>query len=180
MNREASLIAKKYAQALLNLYDDQFDLAVVQQCRALATHLQSHPHIGFFLRMSALDDTVKQEALCTLYLQFELPPAIDLLIKVLSAHKRIYLCQDVLCAIYEDYLERHGILEFKIISAHALSQSDVQVMQQFLAHNTGQTIIYTSHIDRALIAGVRLISQNILWQYSIANQLRRVMSVVAE
>jgi F0F1-type ATP synthase delta subunit len=79
------------------------------------------------------------------------------------------------------FKERAGIHDFVIKSAVALSQQEKDQIEKFLARKTGQDNIYTYHVDTRLIAGVRLRSQTLLWEHSIAQQLRQLeLSLVAK
>lgn len=180
MNQTAGMLARKYACALLNTYPDQFNITIFERMRSVIEYFNTNRQVLFFLRMSALDTVMKRRALGALCQKFELPPCIVNLLEVLAHHARLALVQDILSALCQEYVKRSALLEFEFVSPFALSHDDCQNMRQFLACTTGKTILYRCRLDPALIGGVRLVSTQLLWDYSLADQLRRITTAIAE
>ena len=63
-------------------------------------------------------------------------------------------------------------MEFSVLSAHDLDKKELTTIQHFLEEKTKKTIIYNHKINKDLIAGIRLLSNTLLWEHSIAQQLR--------
>jgi len=59
---------------------------------------------------------------------------------------------------------------FNITSSHHLDISDLEIIEKFLAFKTGKKIISHHNLNKKLIAGIRLESNTLLWEYSIYKQ----------
>ena len=74
-----------------------------------------------------------------------------------------------------DYSQKIEHIMITRIHMHLLlSMNDKEQIEQFLVRATGHTNIYKYKVDNALIAGVRLQSETLLWEHSIAKQLRQL------
>lgn len=174
-------LCEKYAQAYLNLFEDKLSLADAENFMRAYQFLHGHHKITFFLKLSALSDEIKIKHLKLLCDKFSLPESVDDLIQLLLVHRRSSLFEYILQRISALYKKRVGIHDFAVNSAVALSEQDKEHIQDFLARTTGHDNIYTYHVDTRLIAGVRLQSQTLLWEHSIAQQLRQLeLSLVAK
>ncbi|MGB8366739.1 MAG: hypothetical protein WCD44_00105, partial [Candidatus Babeliales bacterium] len=73
MNRTIAIIAKRYAQAFINIFFDKIDRQDYENIHQAATGINKQ--VLFFLRLPALDFTVKKDALLLLCKRFSLPPS---------------------------------------------------------------------------------------------------------
>lgn len=167
------LNAKRYAQAFLNLFElnDQD----ITNIRKAIDFLEHHREIFSLLKVPLLDAQIKMNALKDyLVQQFSLPAAFRPLIRVLVTQKRTYLIQLILTEIINLYEERKGLESFTIASSCALDDNEVEKIKTFLATHTHHNIICTPLVDTHLIAGIRMQSNNHLWEYSIRKQLASI------
>lgn len=167
------IIAKRYAHAFLNVFSlSSVDL---KKLKSAIEFLKQHPEITTFLKIPLLDPRIKCEALKeTLVKNFELPSAFDAIIDLLVQKKRSELLLLVLEQIKCDYQEQHAIQQFSISSSAELSPEQKKVLENYLTAATGATIITDYDIDRLLIAGIRMQSEELQWEYSIAKQLKKI------
>ena len=170
----AHTIARKYAQACINVFAKQISMNDFYNIVAAYKYLSTHPHIFFFLRLSAISDDIKKQALDDICDRFNLGKPIHKLIELLINDKRSFLCAQVLVALIELYKQKKHIYAFTFISSCALSAEDEEQFQAFLAKQTGYDIIYESMVDKELIAGIRLQSDTLLWEHSIRKQLHDI------
>jgi len=169
VNSKIAIVAKRYAQAFINIFLDTLSLQDYDNMQIAAASINKQ--VLFFLRLPALDYSVKKNALSTLSKQFKLPSSVQRLLYVLLHDSRAFLICDVLrcvCLLYRQY--KH-ISEFAIISSHPLTENEIEVVKHFLAQMTRQDIMYTYKVDKELIAGIRLQSDTLLWEYSIRQRL---------
>jgi len=169
VNLKAAIVAKKYAQAFINVFLDTLSLQDYDNIQQASKNINKQ--ILFFLRLPALDYTVRKDALIMLSKRFNLPPPVQKLLLLLLKDNRAFLVCEVLhyvCLLYRQY--KH-ITEFAIMSSHPLTVDDRGIIKHFLAQMTGQDIMYTYKIDKKLIAGIRLQSDTLLWEYSIRQRL---------
>lgn len=172
---ETMVIARKYAKAFINVFLDTLTQEDHDNIVQAAEFLRTHKRVLFYLHLPAIEHGVKEEGIKKLVDRFSLPVAVQKLLSLLLAHNRVLLIPDVLEAVTELYKERKEILAFVINTSHELPAERITEIKQFLAHLTGKAIIYTYKVDTELIAGVRLQSATILWEYSIRKQLHTIV-----
>lgn len=174
MNIQEHFVAKKYAQAFLNLFinsislDDYYNLVSAEQ------FLTIHKKAFFFLSLSHIEQSTKIRLLEKVMQKFGVVLSINNLVRLLLNDKRLFLLGEIVRQLCSLYRKRKNIELFSIVSSHALQEKDLSVIQQFLATNTGCDIMYTYTVDTRLIAGVRVQSDLLVWEYSIAKQLRDI------
>ncbi len=164
------LVAKKYAQAFLNVYADELSLDDFKRICVAAGMLRDK-RIAFFLRLSAIDAETKRAALYEFLQTTQIHPLCKKLVDLLLEDNRSFLIHPVLVYLCVFYKKRKGVAQFTIASSHPLKQEELEILQQFLVKLIGCYIIYSSKIDKKLIAGIRLQSNEFLWEHSIRKQL---------
>jgi F-type H+-transporting ATPase subunit delta len=174
MNYTESVLAQRYAQAYLNLYIDSISYKDFRAIRDAGLFFAKNRHLLFFLNWPAIKKVTKITALQQALEYCQVPSSINHLVVLLAAHKRMFLITKILeyiCALYE---KKHAIAQVTISSSHPMTDQQLKVMQQFLAHKTGLSIIYDYKIDKKLIAGIRMQSNTFLWEHSINQQLENI------
>ena len=174
MNAPQYTVARKYAQAFLNVFADTISQDDFEHIEAAALFFKKQPSLLFFLKWPALGVAVKVEALNKVLQKFGLPDSFNKLVDLLAQDKRTFLIAEVLSQISKQYKKSHKLGVFNISSAHQLNEQELTTIKEFLAKLTGLDIIYNYTIDKKLIAGIRLQSDTYLWEYSIANQLNQL------
>ncbi len=175
MKQEAAkALIRKYSQAYVNVFIEELSQSVIEAIATAAHYLDEHKHILFFLKLSAIDLETKKRGIDFLADRFVLPPSIKQLILLLIEHKRAPLVTKIFYYICTLYYKRKGMHAFKIVSSHELSKDDLAYIKRFLAQLTQRGIIYEYKVDKRLIAGIRLQSDTLMWEYSIAQQLNNI------
>lgn len=174
MNINKSVLAKKYAQAFLNTYPHAITSVEYESLIKAVDHLEkqkafflilSVPTLTFDQRLSALHQQLKP---------FHLPNEIDRLLKLLLTQHRIALLPDILKQIIIVYEQWHTIMEFRISCSRSLTHNQESTLQRFISQKTGYHVKSKTIIDPTLIAGLRLQSNTLMWEYSITKQLRTI------
>lgn len=167
------LIATRYAQAFLNLFSlTDSDLENMEQA---IDFLKQHPEIFTFLKIPLLDPQIKRDALEESVIEkFELPKSFEKMVEVLIAKKRSELLLLVLEQIRTLYQEQHDIQMFQISSSSELTDTQKKVLEDYLSDATHATIETAYDVDTHLIAGIRMQSDELQWEYSIAKQLKKI------
>ncbi|MCX5922718.1 MAG: ATP synthase F1 subunit delta [Candidatus Dependentiae bacterium] len=164
-------VSKRYATAFLNVFGDSISYADMQNVCAASEFFYQHKNLLFFLTWPVIDTGLKVRALNEALQKFSLGKPFDRLIDLLATHKRTYLIHATLKALCALYKQRNRIMDVAITSSNTLREQDLKALQEFLVNITGQSIIYTYKIDKNLIAGIRLQSDTVLWEYSIRKHL---------
>lgn len=173
----SSYLVRKYAQAFMQVFGASFSREDVQAMQKVASFFTQRSKTLFFLRLPIISKDIKREALYYVCAQCHVPSVVHTLIDVLLAHKRSALLPRILNQVSEIYYQIHDIEPFTVETSHALSESQLQEIEQFLAACTGHVILSKYTVNTDLIAGVRLQSATSLWEHSIRKQLAHVQQL---
>ncbi len=168
------IIARKYAQAYMQVYEHDLTETMLDKLMALKKNLSMQPTILFFLTAASIEDVVKKEGIFSLVEKFKLCDSFKKLMLLLFMSRRIVFLPLVLDGLFFLYNKKRKIVTFSVTSSHILTDNELRELQQFLIKKIGGTILFKHTIDRQLIAGIRMLSDAYLWEYSIAKQLRLV------
>lgn len=175
MKRNEEIIAKKYAKAFLNLFIDEISLAMYQRIVELERFFKARREVLAFLALPHIKSTEKCKALDVVIEKFSLPGSFKRLVAILVESKRVFLFPLVLRYITMIYRQRKGIAAFIIKSSTSLDKQALDSIEQFLAKKTDKKILSEHVLDKSLIAGIRLESDQYLWEYSVAKKLKVLM-----
>lgn len=173
-------LARRYAQAYVNVYDHELTGSVCGRIQALADFLATHERIMFFLTIPTIANEVKVRGITFLCEKFELPDGLKKTILLILRSKRASLLRRFFERVVSLYQEKHGILSYVVSSSHEITEPEKDLLCRFLKKLVevkkinGDTILCTYEIDKKLIAGLRMCSATHLWEHSVAQQLRSV------
>ena len=170
-------IAKKYAQAFMAVFPKSLTLNDSSKIETAQKFLQKHKSTLLFLQLPQYDEKRKESMVSDLIGHFSLPHVFTKLLLLLISHNRSFYIPDVLWFIIELYKEQTNSVNFSIQSAHSLDQKQIESIKQFLGRLTGKNIIATPIIDTSLIAGLRLQSNNNLWEYSVRKHIQALRAL---
>ena len=172
MINNETVLASRYAQAFFNEFGSFFMPEHLTALMHARSYFQQHTSICSLLKIPLIDDEIKIRALDTILIdQYHLPAQIEQLIRLLVHTKRAFLIVQVLRQLHVLYQIKAGIEVFKITSTTELTDEQKRTLIIFLQNKTGHTIQYEYKIDPSLIAGIRMMSDTHLWEYSVAQQL---------
>jgi ATP synthase F1 delta subunit len=174
MNINKSMLAKKYAQAFLNTYPHAVAAKEYEGFIKAVDHLKKQTAFFIILSVPSLTFDQRLKALHQQLDTFHLPSEIDRLLRLLLTQHRIALLPDILKQIILVYEQWNNIMEFKLSSSSTLTKNQEKALQSFITAQTGYISKSSTKVDPALVAGLRLQSNTLLWEYSIAKQLRTI------
>lgn len=174
MNIVEHTLARRYAQAYINLYNNELTRDDVQLIKKAHVFFVAHKGALYFLTLPTITHEQKLHVMDTFFKKMGLHPSLLKLLDLLVVDKRGTLWPDVLASIVRFYNEKNNIIELAIESYPEIDVQDMQVIQQFFARKTNKDIIYTYRVVEDLIAGIRAKTDNLLWEYSVAKKLRAV------
>jgi len=175
MTWQKQLIATKYAKAFLNVFIGDLSLSDYRRIVGLEQFLKDRRDVLAFLALPHIEPSAKHEALASVIEKFSLPTCFNRLVIVLVEGKRSFLFPLILYFVARFYRRRKGIEDFMIKSSSYLNADALKTIEQFLARKTGRQVLSEYDIDKSLIAGIRLKSDDYLWEYSVAKKLRTLM-----
>lgn len=171
-------LARRYAQACVNVFGDQMQYKDCVALKEAAYFVASNRRLSAFLQMPIIAHHVKIEAFDRIAKAYMLPHWVMSLFDLLLEHKRTQLLESVLLAITLFYMQSVGIEAFTIASAYTLSDQQQKACSTFLSTTIHKKIIAEYVHDESLIAGIRMQSNESLWEHSIKKQLRELCHTV--
>lgn len=170
METDKEILAARYARALLLFMKengvDFTDQNLVVNIGSFATCLDTYKRYLY----QATPDLYER-----LFPIFNLGNcSFQVLIKLLTAHKRLELFPAVVRYFFEYYKREHRVVFCEIKSSHCLTDEQAVEFARFIERETGKQVLFSRKIDRGLIAGVRIEGDTMVWEHSVAKQLRAI------
>jgi ATP synthase F1 delta subunit len=178
MNEKRELLALRYAAAFLNVYYKEYVLADFSLICQAAKFFKTHTKACFFMQLSLLDRTVKEESLHLLCYKLSLPDSYKKLFSLLIDQKRVFLLPTIFEQLVLEYERRAGYLPMNIKTTYVLNDVEQEKFIQFLTEKTHKTILPVYSVDQQLIAGIRVTSQSYLFEQSVQGMLRNTFRLL--
>ncbi|MBV8660665.1 MAG: ATP synthase F1 subunit delta [Candidatus Dependentiae bacterium] len=169
-----SELAKKYAQAYLNVFGEQHTFQDFCSMWRASQFLSEHHSLLFYLSLSMIHEVDKKRFIDLFFEKFHLFDSLKQLFYLLLKNKHIFLATDILRDIYALYKIKNKISDLQVTSSSDLSEEQIEEIKDFFTKLSGQHVVIRYSVDPGLIAGLRLQSDTLLWEYSIAQQLRKL------
>ena len=97
-----------------------------------------------------------------------------LFLKMLVKNKMLANLEEII-KIYDELMNRdENVLEAKIYSPFKLSDEQITAIKEAFHKRTNKQIIAKTYIDESLIAGLKVIIDGTLYEYSIASELNDI------
>jgi F0F1-type ATP synthase delta subunit len=164
--------SRKYAAAFLNVHEGTLTPSDIDAILQAAQFLADHRRAVFLLKVPIIPEQVKREGLQDFCDRFGVPRIVMDLLTLLMDHKRAHLLGAVLKDIVKEYNRRHDKVTIMVTSANPLDSVQKKQLEDFAERIFPGIKTYEYELDNTLIAGVRLQSDTLLWEYSIDNYLR--------
>lgn len=178
MNLIERLLARRYAVALMRVCGDDFTVDTQVAMKQAIAFFKEHKPALYFLGLPDFPVHEKNVIIHKLLETVKLPECFHALVKLLGEHKRLRLIMPVLLATLALYQDRHGIMDVTVTSADVLQDAQKNIVQQFLAEKIDKKLQYTFQVEEDLIAGIRIQSNTLLWEYSVRKKLRALRLAV--
>lgn len=174
MSFSQSELSKKYATAYLQIHEKNYTYDDMHTMWRAAQFLSEHHNLLFYLSLSLVDKESKQRFVTIFIEKFHLKDSLKSLFTLLIKHKNIFLAAYILQDMYGLYKKRNNISNLQITAASELSSEDIKFLKDFFAKKSGSLLVVQHYVDPSLVAGVRLQTETLLWEHSIAKQLRKL------
>ncbi len=174
MKYSQSIIAKQYAKAYIAEFGLVLQLNDMTQIKSAIHFFKRHSNFIPLVNILVMDQSSTQNIIQDMVNHFRLHESVQKLIHVLIKHKRLLFFAQVLQDVYCLYFLKNNILEVTVITAEVLDQEELEKFELFFSKLAEKKIISTVVLDKSLIAGVCMQSDLFLWEYSIANRLKKL------
>lgn len=166
MDIQNEFLAGRYARALLCYIDCSRDINFAVRLGALAAFLDLHRY-----RFSRIERCFYEKLARIFALEVM---RIDLLSDLLYKQGRLALLPDVVRHLFELYKKKHNFLFCTMKASHELTPDQKEIMMSFVGRITDKEVVFSVKIDRSLIAGIRIEGDEMVWESSVARQLRAI------
>jgi len=171
-------IIKKYTRAFLLIYKADLQPVDLEALSAFAYFLKHHHTLAFFAHHAIIEHE-KQVALYVKAFLYTAPharpdlvQAVEQLITILADHERLSFLPGIIALIVLRFFNVIGYQHATITTAIAVT--DVQqkeIIESFTAL-TGKKVDAEFEVDPELIAGVRIVSQDYLWESTLSAKIK--------
>ena len=164
-------IAERYARALLNLAREQkveddvhADIVGITRTLADSSDLQA------FLQHPTLSLEQRRKGLEALFASRLFKQTYSFLL-FLADRRRLALLAEICTAFEALHREAHSILQARVTSAQALTESQIDSLRAKLAERHDKTIELSTEVDAALIGGFAIQVKDIVHDSSVRGRL---------
>ena len=174
-------VSARYAKALFEVTLAESDPRVVdQQLSAFAGLMAVHRDLEQALTNPAVPVTKKQAVVKALVERQGAVPVVARMLILLASRDRLALLPDLLASYRERLLEREGVVRADVITSAPLSPEQQAEIERGLAAATGKRVTMTIRIDPSIIAGVVAKVGGVVYDASVATQLRKIKAVMTD
>ena len=174
MNMLYERLSFRYAYAFLNVFLDKISINDAREIYDIHKSFMQNKKLTFFLEIQSITIEKKVELISKLFSKNKAIEPLKQLLTLLLEQKRGVLFVICLKYIWWLFQERTNTLFFNITSSDQLSRSEQQNIKDFLEHISRKKVVYELNQDKSLIAGIRMQSDQLLWEYSVKKLLRSI------
>ena len=178
MNNQERIVSRKYACAFLNIFHQSLSRQDVPKIKKLLDSLSEKKGINLFFKLGLISSQVKIDAIKQELKKYKLGYPWGNLVTALVKHKRVFLFPMVLFYIERFYLDFVGLVEWRVSSSYLLDSEQKKTLEKFLAEKTKKEVECEYIVDSDLVAGIRMQSNNLLWEHSVRKKLRNLKTII--
>ena len=162
---DMTVVSHRYACAFIQRYGwYNHDIAWMEQLCRIADFLQNNRHYFFYK---------PQEGYRSLFGAVHLPDRErDAIVALLERHNRLMLLPDILYEVVALYKTWHNIECCVVQSACVLTAEQKMSLKNILENKIGTTLRCAYELDSSLIAGIRVLGENFVYEDSVAHTLQ--------
>ena len=172
MNKD-SLITKVTEGLYDSAYEKHSVILFRENLKFFSWLLDKNPELYSFLN-SPFNSFKDKEKVIDSTFSDVISSEIRLFVKMLINNKMLADLKEIR-KIYDDLINKdENILEAKIYSPFKLKDSQITAIKKAFQEKTNKQIVVKEYIDKSLIAGIKIIIDGTLYEYSIASQLENI------
>ena len=174
-----SIVARRYAQALMNLAVQAKDVeGTAQALDELADSMAAAPPLQSFLAEPKVAPATKEAVVQELLAKAGLPPLVNTFVRFITRKRRIGLLEEIRTAFHDLVDERMGRASAWVTAAAELSVAQQEALRARLQALTGKQIRLRVQVDPGILGGVVARVGSTVWDASLRNQLNRMQDSI--
>jgi len=167
-------VGERYARALLEVTEERKETAAVAEALdSLAHAIATSPELEQVMRDPRMK-TERVNVFSALAVKIKAPTAVVSIVRTLDEAERLDEIGNVATAFRRLADEKAGRIRAEVTSAAALSEPEKTAMQKALSEAVGKAVTLSYQTDTALIGGVVVKLQDLVWDGSVKSQLERM------
>ncbi len=176
-----SIVARRYAQALLNLAtrDNQLD-PVLEGLDSVADALAESPQLAAFLAEPRVPIGRKEAVVSEVVERAGVPPLLRTFVQFVTRKRRIRLLEDIRQVFHELVDERMGRANAVVTVAAQLSAEQEERLRGRLEALSGKEVRMRVSIDPDVLGGVLARIGSTVWDGTLRNQLTQIHQSIAK
>jgi len=178
MSIQTTALAKKYATAFVNLFDDELNGEVNSRIEQFVHFLLHRRAALVFLGLPHIPAEKKVNVVEKIVDKFQLPESIKKIVRLLISNNRQMIIAQVLQQILMVYRKRHHIEIFDVKTVEPLDENQKDEVRRFLETQVSGTVRCDFVTESEIIAGLRAQSNTNLWEYSVAKDIRNLKKLI--
>jgi F-type H+-transporting ATPase subunit delta len=164
--------ATRYARALLEVAVSEDDPQKVGEgLAAFAALVSGHDELGAVFANPAVPAEGKKKIIGDLAQRLGLRPSVTKILQMLADQDRLPLIGDLAAVYGERLMEHQHVIRAAVTTASPLGKEHFDLLQQRLAHVTGQQVTMTASVDPSLIGGMVARIGDTVYDGTVATQL---------
>ena len=173
--RKSSLIARRYADSLLDLAEDSPGLeAIDTEIRDLLEVIDSSADLRKVLKDPRIKTSDKKAVLNDLAKRLKSNDIIIRFISVLADNDRLSSAGPIFEAVCEGVKTRRGIIDAHVKVSGKLKKSQEDNLKKSLIKTLGAEVRLHTEIDETLLGGMVLLVKSFMVDDSVKNKLERL------
>lgn len=168
-------LAERYAAALFDLADERRTLdEVASNLRDLRTMLRTSGDFLRLIRSPVLSREQQGKAIEGIAARAGLSPLIRNFLAVVAANRRLFAVPAMIEAFLAELAARRGEITADVVAAQALSEAQLEVLNEQLRRSVGSRVSVDVHLDPGLIGGIVVKLGSRMVDASIKSKLQRL------
>ncbi len=172
------ILAKRYAKAFMRVFGDRLNTTMIECLDLLGSYIQKHRYSLVYLQLSALDDDFTKKNFEDLLDHCGVKDLFQTLLDLLIEHNRIHLLPRIILYVARLYRKVRGIIHWTVESPVKLNNDELISLKAFLERRTRKKAVCSLKLTPSLIAGLRVYSSNLGFEYSVRQQLNSIRKKV--
>jgi F-type H+-transporting ATPase subunit delta len=169
-----SKLARKYATAFLNVNKDECTPEYIDTLITFSSFISKNRLLQATLNLPSLPIEKKIEIVDSVAKKLYLSQGIKDLIFLLLKGNRVDLLVATIKQILSLYREKEKKYYFMVTTSHELHEAEKEQVISFIKKNVKNHITASFVVDKSLISGIKIEGNTLLWERSIARQLRKI------
>ena len=171
-------VAQTYAKALFSLsIEKKTSEELLNEVKDISSLVESNGDLIKILDSKSIDKEKKKEIVDTIF-SGKIDNDLQNFLKLLIDKSRINYLEQICLEYKKIYLDYHKIKEAKVYSVTKLSQEKLNEIKEGLELKYNSKFTVENFIDEKLVAGVKVIINDLVLDGSVSNKLDRMKSSI--